>query len=201
MLVEDVQEIIKALHHRIEEAREVFIDSNKQKESFQRKMDETKSRIQRDESKLKSVRNDMKHYNKKKNDLENELQDIQDAGQIDTTGLEQDEDDLKEAILKSSVLEDEQKIKYDYCQSELRGLKNELINAEKKKDFYEKQIKDQEKILHQYIDNCQLRTTNVEQAKKNVVIREKKMNEVVKILENQMIIRQRKVDEASAKVS
>ena len=75
------------------------------------------------------------------------------------------------------------------------------VIAEKKRDFYDRQIKDQEKILHQYINNCQLRTTNVEQAKKNVLIREKKMNEVVKILENQMIVRQRKVDEASAKVS
>ena len=200
LLVEDVQEIIKALQNRIEETRQIFLDSNKQKEGFQRKMDESKSRIQRHESKLKSIRNDIKHYHKKKNDLESELQDIQDAGRIDTTSLEEEEEELKEAILKSSALEDEQKIKYDYFQSELKGLKSELINAEKKRDFFEKQMKDEERILNQYITNCQSRAVQVEQAKKNILKREKEVNDVVKLLENKMVVRQQKVDEASVKV-
>ena len=195
-----MKEIIKVLQKRKNEFEEIFHDSNKRKESFIREIEESKSRIQRNESKLKTIRNDIKHYNKKRNDLESELQDIQDAGRIDTTGLEKEEEELKDAILKSSILEEDQKIKYDQYQKEYKILKNELTNAEKKKDNYDRQIKEQEKILHEYIANCQSRVVLVERAKKSVTMREKALNEVVKILENHVVIRQKKIDEASEKV-
>lgn len=129
------------------------------------------------------------------------MQEIQDDRRIDTTSLEKEEEDLKDVLIKSEDIENNCKITLNQNQSELKSLKNEMANSERKKNVLDQQIREQESILNSFIDNSQSRARDVERKRKVVVSREKAVNDVARIVETQMNLRQQRIDEATAKVN
>ena len=75
-----------------------------------------------------------------------------------------------------------------------------MANSERKKNVLDQQIREQESILNSFIDNSQSRARDVERKRKVVVSREKAVNDVARIVETQMNLRQQRIDEATAKV-
>ena len=152
------------------------------------------------EQKLLKSKNDIKKYSKTKNDLETELAEIQEAGRIDTTPLENVEAEYVEALEKSAKMHDSYKSTLDEKQSELKELKKDLREAEKKQEAVDNEIKEQEKVLNQFIVSQESRSREEDKAKKVVATKMKAVQDVEKILENQLLIKEEAVIEASKKV-
>lgn len=201
MLSEDVTAYLETLKDRIQAQKAEFRDLTEHSRSFHSQIEQMKSVKQENEHKLQKSKNDIKRFSGRKNALEQDLAEIQEAGRIDTTSLEVEETDYIDALEQSGKMHDERKSVLEEKQQELKALKKDLTQAERRKDGIENEIKEQEKVLNQFILDCVSRTKEVDRAKKGVQTKEKAVQDVAKVIEGRMAVREEKVEEASRKVS
>jgi hypothetical protein len=153
LLVADQGELLVGLTERISERKIALKEAKEQQKLSYGQLDILESQKRRSDDELRAIGSKIRQQQKRKGDLEVEMAEIQAVGRIDTTNLEEEELELKDAIDLLLAPEVEKKALMEEVLGEMKKLKADVNEADKRKSALERDFKKESSKLEKLVEN------------------------------------------------
>mmetsp|Transcript_12716 Transcript_12716/g.12359 ORF Transcript_12716/g.12359 Transcript_12716/m.12359 type:complete len:1152 (-) Transcript_12716:632-4087(-) len=199
LLVADQKELLVGLTERINANKIAFKEAKEQQNLSYGALDILQSQIRRSDDELRAIGSKIRQQQKRKVDLEVEMAEIQAVGRIDTTNLEEEELELKDALDQLLAPEVEKKALMEEVLGEMKKLKADVNEAEKRKAALERDFKKESSKLEKLVENDESKKREVQRARKDVATKEKAVAYRERMKEDRKVLLQQALDIANEK--